>query len=170
MGSDNLIHATGGNAGMKLGRVIATASATLVMASVSFAVDMAPNDVEFQDAAVTESLTGTPGDAEEGVKVFVDRKLGNCLACHAVSELDNQPFHGDVAPPLDGVADRWKPEELRAIVTDSKEVFGPDTVMPGFYSINVGVDVREDLVGKTILTAQQVEDVVAFLSTLKEPQ
>jgi sulfur-oxidizing protein SoxX len=57
---------------------------------------------------------------------------------------------------------------LRAIVSDSKKVFGSETVMPGFYSLNVGVNVRKDLVGKTILTAQQVEDVVAYLETLKE--
>jgi L-cysteine S-thiosulfotransferase len=56
---------------------------------------------------------------------------------------------------------------LRAIVTDAKQVFGPQTVMPGFYSLHVGVDVRKDLIGKTILSAQQVEDVVAYLSTLK---
>jgi sulfur-oxidizing protein SoxX len=155
---------------MKLGRVFATASATLLMGGVSFAVDVAPNDVDFQDKAVMESLTDAPGNAEEGVKVVINRKLGNCLACHAISALSNQPFHGDVAPPLDGVADRWKPVELRAIVSDSKKVFGEDTVMPGFYSLNVGVNVRTDLVGKTILTAQQVEDVVAFLSTLKDGQ
>jgi sulfur-oxidizing protein SoxX len=57
--------------------------------------------------------------------------------------------------------------QLRAIVTNSKAVFGPDTVMPGFYSLDVGKHVRKDLVGKTILSAQQVEDIVAYLSTLK---
>ena len=85
-----------------------------------------------------------------------------------MSALKKELFHGNVGPSLDGVADRWKPAELRAIVTDSKQVFGPETVMPGFYSLNVGVNVRKDLVGKTILTAQQVEDVVAYLETLKE--
>ena len=90
------------------------------------------------------------------------------LACHQVSAQSKELFHGDVGPSLDGAGSRWKPEELRAIVTDSKQVFGPETVMPGFYSLNVGMDVRKDLVGKTILTAQQVEDVVAYLETLKE--
>ena len=59
-------------------------------------------------------------------------------------------------------------EELRAIVVNSKAIFSEDTIMPGFYSLDVGKDVRKDLVGKTILSAQQVEDVVAYLATLKE--
>ena len=65
------------------------------------------------------------------------------------------------------MAERWTPEELRAIVINSKAVFGEQTVMPGFYSLDVGVNVREDLVGKTILTAEQVESIVAYLATLK---
>jgi sulfur-oxidizing protein SoxX len=84
--------------------------------------------------------------------------------------LEKEQFHGNVAPPLDGAADRWTPEQLRAIVADAKQVFGEQTVMPGFYSLKVGINVRKDLVGKTILTAQQVEDVVAFLATLKQAQ
>ena len=63
---------------------------------------------------------------------------------------------------------RWTPAQLRAIVIDSKVVFGPDTVMPGFYSLKVGKNPRKDLVGKTILSAAQVEDIVAYLATLKE--
>jgi len=155
---------------MKRGRGFAAAAAAVLVASVSFAAGVAPNDVKFADNAVMEPLSGAAGNPDEGVKVVVNKSLGNCLACHAVSALSNQQFHGDVAPSLDGVADRWKPAELRAIVSDSKKVFGPETVMPGFYSLNVGADVRKDLVGKTILSAQQVEDVVAFLSTLKDAQ
>jgi sulfur-oxidizing protein SoxX len=129
---------------------------------------LAPTDVKFNDMSVSQSLTGKPGDPAAGRKVFSDRKLGNCLACHAVEDQNDQLFHGEVGPPLDGAADRWSEAELRAIVADAKEVFSEETVMPGFYSLNVGVDVREDLVGKTILSAQEVEDVVAYLATLKE--
>lgn len=129
---------------------------------------LAPTDVKFNDMSVSQSLTGKPGDPAAGRKVFSDRKLGNCLACHAVEDQNDQLFHGEVGPPLDGAADRWSEGELRAIVADAKEVFSEETVMPGFYSLNVGVDVREDLVGKTILSAQEVEDVVAYLATLKE--
>lgn len=153
---------------MRAGKVIAVAAMIAVSAGVAYAEDVAPNNVKFADNSVAESLTGKPGDAAAGAKVLVDRKLGNCLACHQVSAQSKELFHGDVGPSLDGAGSRWKPEELRAIVTDSKQVFGPETVMPGFYSLNVGVNVRKDLVGKTILTAEQVEDVVAYLETLKE--
>ena len=145
------------------------AAVAAVMASTAVAYsEMAPNDVHIMDMKVSESLTGAAGDAAAGRKTFADRKLGNCLACHAVSDQSEQLFHGDVGPSLDGVADRWSAEELRAIVVNSKAVFSEDTIMPGFYSLDVGINVRKDLVGKTILTAQQVEDVVAYLSTLKE--
>jgi len=81
--------------------------------------------------------------------------------------MSEQLFHGEVGPPLDGVASRWNAAQLRAIVVNSKAVFGPETVMPGFYSLEVGKHVRKDLVGKTILTAEQVEAIVAYLVTLK---
>ena len=145
------------------------AATAAVMASTAVAYsEMAPDDVHIMDMTVGESLTGTAGDAAEGRKIFANKKLGNCLACHAVTDQSEQLFHGEVGPSLDGVADRWTPEELRAIVVNSKEIFSEDTIMPGFYTLKVGINVRKDLVGKTILTAQQVEDVVAYLSTLKE--
>lgn len=153
---------------MKLAGGMTAALAVLAFTGFAAAAEIAPADVKFEDNAVAAPLTDAAGNAEEGAKVLASRSLGNCLACHAVSVLNKEQFHGDVAPPLDGAAERWSPEELRAIVADSKQVFGEETVMPGFYSLNVGVDVRKDLVGKTILNAQQVEDVVAFLATLKE--
>ena len=81
--------------------------------------------------------------------------------------MSNQLFHGEVGPSLDGAASRWTPDQLRAIMVNSKAVFGPETVMPGFYSLEVGKHVRKDLIGKTILTADQVEAIVAYVSTLK---
>lgn len=143
--------------------------AALTVAGSAHAAEVAPGEVMVNDEfAVTASLTGVAGDPAEGRKVFADRGLGNCLACHAVTEYSDQLFHGDVGPSLDGAADRWTPEQLRAIVANAKTVFTEETVMPGFYSLEVGLNVRKDLVGKTILTAQQVEDVVAYLATLKE--
>ena len=126
-----------------------------------------PDDVKFVDGAVKQSLTGAPGDAAEGRKSFANRKQGNCLACHANKEMSEQLFHGEVGPPLDGVGERWSEAELRGIIVDSKAVFGDETVMPGFYSLKVGKNVRKDLIGKTILTAEQVENIVAYLGTLK---
>ncbi|MGE0844814.1 MAG: sulfur oxidation c-type cytochrome SoxX [Flavobacteriaceae bacterium] len=148
------------------GFLAASIQAVSIHAATADAVG--PDDVKFEDGKVASSLTGAAGDVATGSKVFADRKLGNCLACHANKDQSDQLFHGEVGPPLDGVADRWSPEELRAIVVDSKQVFGEETVMPGFYSLKVGANVAEQFAGKTILSAEQVEDVVAYLSTLKE--
>lgn len=144
------------------------AAAILCFGVSAAAADViAPVKVQIKDNAVMASLTGKPGDAAAGRKAFADRKLGNCLACHADKDLSNQLFHGNVGPSLDGAASRWTPGQLRAILVNSKAVFGPDTVMPGFYSLDVGKHVRKDLIGKTILSAEQVEDIVAYVSTLK---
>ncbi len=150
------------------GRKLLAASIAAAMTMPVLAAETAPADVVFDDFAVTSSLTGAPGNPEEGAKVFKNRSLGNCLACHANADMPDDLFHGNVGPEMNGVADRWSPEQLRAIIVDSKKIFGEETVMPGFYSLDVGINVRKDLVGKTILTAQQVEDVVAYLGTLKE--
>lgn len=154
-------------------RIAAFAIGATALSALTFPVlaeEVAPGDVRIEDMAITASLTGAAGNAEEGAKTLANRRLGNCLACHQVSVLSDQQFQGDVAPPLDGVADRWSVNELRAIVVDAKKVFSEESMMPGFYSLDVGKNVREDLVGKPILTAQQVEDVVAFLATLKEQE
>jgi len=131
------------------------------------AAETAPADVVIKDLMIAESLTGSAGDAAEGRKVFANRKLGNCLACHANSEMTDQQFHGEVGPSLDGVASRWNEGQLRTILVNAKAVFSSETVMPGFYSLEVGQDVRKDLIGKTILSAGQIEDLVAYLQQLK---
>lgn len=149
-------------------RALAAIAAMAISVAFAQATEVAPGDVKIEDMAIKASLTGASGSPDEGAKTLANRGLGNCLACHAVSALAQEQFHGNVAPSLDGVADRWTVEELRAIVVDAKQVFTNETMMPGFYSLNVGINVRKDLAGKTILTAQQVEDVVAYLATLKE--
>ncbi|WP_075996149.1 sulfur oxidation c-type cytochrome SoxX [Salaquimonas pukyongi] len=153
---------------MKFSMCVVAAAAMLGFAGQALADAVAPADVKFEDGAVAMPVSGAAGDPTNGANVFKSRKLGNCLACHANSAMKNELFHGEVGPELDGVADRWSAEELRAIIVNSKAVFGEETVMPGFYSLDVGKNVREDLVGKTILSAQEVEDVVAYLGTLKE--
>ena len=141
--------------------------ATTSLAGAAWAGATGPNDVKFEDGAVTVSLTGAAGDAVEGRKVFANRKLGNCLACHTNEDLREEPFHGEVGPMMDGVADRWSEAELRGIVVNSKEMFD-GTIMPSFYRTANGARPLETFKGKTILTAEQVEDVVAYLLTLKE--
>jgi sulfur-oxidizing protein SoxX len=118
-------------------------------------------------ATIPSPLTTRPGDASEGAKVVTGRRLGNCLSCHEISALRDEEFHGDVGPSLDGVAGRWDAAALRMIVVNAKMVFGPDTVMPAFYRVDGLNRVRPEFAGRPILTAQQVEDVVAFLATLR---
>ncbi|MCT4654963.1 MAG: sulfur oxidation c-type cytochrome SoxX [Cohaesibacter sp.] len=135
--------------------------------SVAMAGAVKPGDVKFVEGAVEASLTGTGGNVEEGRKIFINRKLGNCLACHANQDLASEQFHGEVGPSLDGVADRWNEAQLRGILVNSKETF-EGTIMPAFYVIGNFPRTKEKFKGKTILTAQQLEDVVAYLVTLKE--
>jgi len=130
--------------------------------------DVTPLEVVSDDyGAVMVSLTATPGNAANGREVFMNRKQGNCLACHVNSEMSEQTFHGEVGPNLDGVADRWTQAELRGMVVNSKKVF-EGTIMPAFYRDSGFNRILKKFDGKTILKAQQVEDVVAYLLTLKE--
>ncbi|WP_047032332.1 sulfur oxidation c-type cytochrome SoxX [Hoeflea sp. IMCC20628] len=144
------------------------AVAALALSTAAFASEVAPDAVDFTDDGVTMSLTGVAGDPAAGAETFKSRKLGNCLACHANTDMSGELFHGDVGPALDGVASRWEEPMLRAIVANSKQIFTDETIMPGFYSLEVGAHLNKGLEGKTILSAQQVEDVVAYLGTLKE--
>ena len=141
--------------------------ASTLLATGAFAGDVKPADVAYTDGAVSASLSGAAGDPAAGRKVFANRKQGNCLACHSNADLSEESFHGEVGPPMDGVADRWTQAELRGIVSNSKMMF-EGTIMPAFY-IDAGYQrPLDDFAGKSILTAQQVEDVVAYLMTLKE--
>ncbi len=147
---------------------VTTVLALMLGVSGVSAETVKPADVKIIDGAVAQALTDKQGDPEKGRQWFMGRKLGNCLACHVNSDLAEQPYHGEVGPPLDGVAGRWTAAELRAIVVNSKEALSPETIMPGFYRDTGFNRVAKKFAGKTILTAQQVEDVVAYLMTLKE--
>jgi sulfur-oxidizing protein SoxX len=150
-------------------RLAALLAASGALATTALASDpVAPDKVAIKDDQLAESLTGKKGDPAAGRNWFVGRKLGNCLACHVNKETSDEQFHGEVGPPLDGVGDRYDEAQLRAIVTNSKAVFGDQTLMPGFYRVSGMNRVADTFAGKTILSAQQVEDVVAYLMTLKE--
>lgn len=156
-------------------RLSAITTAAVLVAGMGFAAEtVAPDNVVFEEyGEVTASLTGVPGDAEKGRDVFVTRGLGNCLACHAVQQLEDVPFHGEVGPELTWTGESRTAEELRGIVSNAKMSF-PDTVMPAFYKVSGFTRPGDGYTGKAakeikpILSAQQIEDVVAFLLTLKE--
>lgn len=150
-------------------RTVAGVCATLLAATVSAgAAATAPEQVKIVENQITEPLTDKPGDPKAGAKWFADRKLGNCLACHANKDMSELPFHGEIGPAMDGVGDRYKAAELRALLVNAKAVMGEQTIMPAFYKKETGERVLEKFEGKTILSGQQVEDIIAYLLTLKE--
>ena len=141
---------------------------TAAFATMATAQTAAPDDVTFDEyGAVAMSLTGVAGDAANGRKLFANRKLGNCLACHQNNDLLEQSFHGEVGPSLDGAGDRWNEEELRGIIANAKNTFD-GTIMPAFYRTSGFNRNLEKFEGKSILSAQDVEDVLAYLLTLTE--
>ena len=120
------------------------------------------------DMAINEPLTDTVGDAANGRKLSVNRKKGNCLACH-VMPISEQSFHGETAPSLYGVGNRLSEGELRLQLVNSK-VTNENTMMPSFYRVTGYNRILKKFDGKTILSAQEVEDIVAYLKTLTEEQ
>ena len=153
----------------KIGIAGAAALTALATGWLAQAEPVAPDTAKLGEYGEIEvSLTGEKGDAAKGRDWFMGRKLGNCLACHENSDMQDQSWHGEVGPAMAGVASRYSEAELRGIVANSKAVFGEQTIMPAFYSMKVGARVADKFDGKTILSAQQVEDVVAYLMTLKE--
>lgn len=158
-----------------LSRMIAAAAVAALGATFVSAAEIAPDAVAHDEyGGVATSLTGVPGDAARGAEIMTDRGLGNCIACHAVSALSDAPWHGEVGPTLDGAGDRWTEADLRGIVVNSKMVFD-GTIMPAYYKVSGFTRPGDLYTGKAapadlppVLSAQQVEDVVAFLLTLKD--
>ena len=156
-------------------RLTTITAAVALVAGSAFAETVAPADVAFDEYGVIEaSLSGMPGDAESGAKIMTSRGLGNCVACHAVTALSHAPFHGEVGPTLDGIGGYRSEAELRGIVANAKMTF-EGTVMPAFYKTSGFIRPGNGYTGKAaegeiapILSAQQIEDVVAFLLTLQD--
>ena len=113
-----------------------------------------------------QPLSAEPGDAQRGRAIVADRRVGLCLLCHS-GPFPEERFQGDLAPSLAGAGSRNTAAELRQKLIDSRTVL-PDSIMPPFYSAENLTRVGPQFAGKTILTAQQIEDVVAFLLTLRE--
>jgi len=103
------------------------------------------------------------GDAARGREVFTQREQGHCVLCHAVPGVERS---GDVGPSLAGVGTRLTPAQIRLRIADITKVY-PDSVMPTFHRTEGLVRVAPQLRGKPALSGQQVEDLVAWLSTLK---
>jgi len=116
--------------------------------------------------AIPAPLTGAAGDPVRGRSIVTNRFVGLCLLCHS-GPFPEAPQQGTLAPDLKGAGTRWSIGQLRLRIVDSPRV-SPDTIMPAYYRIDHLQRVAPQFRGKPVLTAGQIEDVVAFLATLKE--
>jgi sulfur-oxidizing protein SoxX len=121
---------------------------------------------EVRGDAVAEPLGGLEGDAARGKAVVLDRRRGNCLICH-VFPIDGQPFQGEIGPPMAGVASRLSEGQIRLRLIDQSRI-NPDTIMPPYYRVEGLRNVAAEYEGRPALDAQEIEDVVAYLSGLTE--
>ena len=115
--------------------------------------------------AILKSLTGISGDLERGRAIVVKRE-NTCLLCHS-GPFPEQRFQGDLSPDLKGAGTRWSEGELRLRLVDASRL-NPATIMPSYYKVDGLTRVAQNFRGKPILTAEQIEDVVAYLKTLKD--
>lgn len=114
---------------------------------------------------IPQSLTGGPGDAQGGRAVVTSRELGNCLLCHRMP-LPEERFQGDLGPDLAGVARRLSGAQIRLRIVDESRV-NPATIMPPYYRVEGLRRVLATYRDAPVLTAAQVEDAVALLSTFR---
>jgi sulfur-oxidizing protein SoxX len=114
------------------------------------------------------SLTGAKGDAGRGRTIVANRQVGLCLLCHS-GPFPEEKFQGNLAPDLKGAGARWSEGQLRLRMVDSSRL-KPDTIMPSYYRTEGLTRVAPAFAGKPVLTAEQIEDVVAYLMTLRDEE
>ena len=131
--------------------------ALLIAVAGSAAAQVAPYKVVGD--GIPQSLTGKPGDAARGKALLIKRGPANCLTCHSIKDKEMQPG-GTKGPALDGVGAALTPAQLRLSVVDLSRVT-KGTAMPSFHKTSFGTP-------SPALTAEQIEDVVAYLSTLRK--
>ncbi len=117
------------------------------------------------DDGIPAALTAQPGDATRGRDIVTNRQVGMCQLCHQVP-MSNDRFQGDIATSLAGAGARWAVPQLRLRIVDSRRV-NAESVMPAYYKAQSLTRVGANWRDKPILNAQQVEDVVAWLASLK---
>ena len=144
-----------------------------VLASMAAASPLAPGRAQERPVSfsisgdgIPASLTGAPGDRARGRAIVSNRQVGLCLLCHS-GPFSEERLQGNLAPDLNGVGARWSEAQLRLRIVDAAAI-NPDTIMPPYYRVEGLQRVAPAFRGKPILTAEQIEDVVAFLMTLKE--
>lgn len=140
----------------------------LVLLSLAGATTLAAGDTyEVVGFGIPVPLTDEPGNPARGELTVRDPRNATCLICHRMP-IPDEPDQGNIGPDLAGVGSRFSAAELRLRIVNAKAI-NPSTVMPAYYELQGLRDVQEQYVGETIYSAQDVEDVVAFLLTLTAP-
>ncbi len=139
--------------------------AGLLVAGPGAAVDRELRPYEVVGDEIPLSLTGAPGDPIRGREIAAGRE-GNCLACHHMP-IPEEQFHGDIGPDLSGIGARLSPGALRLRLVDPKRL-NAATIMPAFYAVEGLERVDPYYRGRTALSAQQIEDLVAYLAGLTD--
>jgi sulfur-oxidizing protein SoxX len=133
-------------------------------ASAQAAASIAPFKIEGD--GIPEPLAGAVGDAARGRAIVANRQLGLCLLCHT-GPVPEERFQGNLAPDLSGAGKRWTAAQLRLRMVDARRL-APTSIMPVYYRVDGLQQVGAAWRGKTLLSAQQIEDVVAYLATLRD--
>ena len=136
-----------------------------VLVAAGCAMGAASGVASAQDS-IPASLTGSKGDPTRGRAIVTNRQLGLCLLCHS-GPFPEERFQGNLAPDLAGAGKRWTEGQLRLRIVDSGRI-NPSTIMPAYHRADGFTRVAPAWRDKPILTAEQIEDVVAFLTTLKD--
>ena len=148
---------------MPRSRPKSSAELVIVAAALLFApaaVDADPGN------ALPLPLSSTPGDPVRGRAIVSNRQVGLCLLCHS-GPFPEERFQGDIGPDLNGVGSRLSEGEIRLRLVDSRRL-NPHSIMPPYYRTEGLTRVAPAFRGKPVLTAEQIEDVVAFLTTLRD--
>jgi sulfur-oxidizing protein SoxX len=117
------------------------------------------------DEGIPDSLTGTAGDPAKGRALVLDRST-TCILCHS-GPFPETRFQGDLAPDLRGSGTRWSTSQLRLRLVDASRL-DPGTIMPSYYRVDGLTRVGRNFAGKPILSATEIEDIVAYLATLRD--
>lgn len=154
------------------GQLLAAAAGVIALAIVA-----ASGRVEAQSAsgvrpyavvadAIPERLTAVPGDAARGRAIVTSRQVGLCLLCHA-GPFPEERFQGTLAPDLAGAGKRWSDGQLRLRLVDSRRL-NPQSIMPAYHRTDHLTRVGSAWRGQPVLNAQQIEDVIALLRSLRD--
>ncbi|WP_334538534.1 sulfur oxidation c-type cytochrome SoxX [Bradyrhizobium sp. AZCC 2230] len=143
--------------------VAAAITISVALASNARAEGLAPYKIVGD--GIAKSLTDVPGDAARG-RALVLARTTTCILCHS-GPFPETRFQGDLAPDLTGAGNRWTVSQLRLRMVDAAR-FNPDTIMPSYYRNDGLVRVGRSFAGKPILSAAEIEDIVAYLATLRD--